>query len=218
MLNQNGLGQKRAGNPKPSVPRRYWATLCGLGAGLLVSSLGIEPVNGAQRLVVTYGPAGRNIPISQLEEVAETGVIPRNASVLRFVANRADLTGEELQSVLTQEFGVSLRFVDDVTYTLPGEYVLFQMGQVFHNRAKVAEIQSLRAAFINSVSGDGRISLLQFLQNYPTPDLYIDGLTLEGNARDVVNVINDLGDRLAGPIAIAQDLIDSFVCEPAQRD
>lgn len=184
----------------------------------MVSTLGMGPVNAAQRLVVTYGPADRSIPISQLEEVAATGVIPRNASVLRFVANQADLTGEELQAVLTQEVGVSLRFIDDVTHTLPGEYVLFQLGQVFHNRGKVAEIQSLRAAFINSVSGDGRISLLQFLQNYPTPDLYIDGLTLEGNARDVVNVINDIGDRLAGPIAVAQDLIDGFVCEPVQRD
>ena len=57
-----------------------------------------------------------------------------------------------------------------------------------------------------------------FCKNYPNPDLYIDGFRLRGNAQDVVNVINDIGDRLAGPIAIAQDLIDSLVCEPAQRD
>ncbi|NMG58930.1 alpha/beta hydrolase [Geitlerinema sp. P-1104] len=218
MFNRNGLGSKPTSARKPSIPRRSWATLCGLGAGLMVSTLGLGRANAAQRLVVTYGPADRSIPISQLEEVAETGVIPRDASVLRFVANQSNLSGEDLQAILTQELGVSLRFIDDVTYTLPGEYVLFQLGQVFHNRARVAEIQSLRAALINSVSNDGRISLLQFLQNYPNPDLYIDGFRLRGNAQDVANVINDIGDRLAGPIAVAQDLIDSLVCEPAQRD
>lgn len=81
----------------------------------MVSTLGMGAVNAAQRLVVTYGTADRNIPISQLEEVAATGVIPRDAAVLRFVANQADLTGEDLQSILTQEVGVSLRFIDDVT-------------------------------------------------------------------------------------------------------
>lgn len=197
----------------PALGRPLSAILS-LGSALAIAATGwSQPAAAANRLIFTYGAANRDIQLSDLEELAETGEIPRDASTLRFIADTANLTAEDMQTALNQELSVSLRFIDEVTYELPGEYVLFQVGQVFHNRSRVAEIQSLRAALINSVSGDGQISLLEFLQNYPNRELYVDGARLLNNAQDVIGFVNDVGDRLEVPLAVAKDILDNLVCE-----
>lgn len=196
-----------------TVARPLGRVTCSLGAALAFSAIASESAIAAERIVFTYGAANRDIQLSELEELVETGEIPRGASTLRFISDTANLSAADMQAVLMQDVSVSLRFIDDVTYELPGEYVLFQLGQVFHNRSRVAEIQSLRAALINSVSEDGRISLLEFLQNYPNRALYVDGVRLLNNAQTVVGVINDVGDRLEVPLAIAKDVLDNLVCE-----
>ncbi|MDC0831965.1 hypothetical protein CKA32_001759 [Geitlerinema sp. FC II] len=198
----------------PSWLRSPVTKLLSVGSALVLGVAGVTAdAAAADRLVFTYGAANRDIDIADLEALAETGEIPRGASTLRFIANTANLSAEDMQIALTQELSVSLRFIDDVTYSLPGEYVLFQMGQVFHNRGRVAEIQSLRAAFINSVSSDGRITLLEFLQNYPNRDLYIDGARLLDDAQDVIAFVRDVGDRLEVPLAVAKEVLEGVVCE-----
>ncbi len=108
-----------------------------------------------------------------------------------------------------------MTFLSDVLNSLPGEYALFQAGQIIHPKSKPnrALIPSLRGALILSTSDDNKISLLEFFQNYPTQQIYIDARLLKNTAEDVIGFINNAKETLEVPLAIAKDLLEDMVCE-----
>lgn len=177
-----------------------------LGTALALTPGFAAPAVAAEQLYFTYGPLGRSIAIADLKTFAETG---ETTSQLRWYLNFANLEPEVFRRVLTQEVSVSLETIDTVTYTLPGEFVLFEVGQIVHTRYHLADIQALRGTFLVSASEDNKISLLEFLENYPTPGVYIDGVVLARVARDVGEFV----DRLEPTIAVVQELLSSFVCD-----
>ena len=79
---------------------------------------------------------------------------------------------------------MSIKFLDDILNNLIGEYILFQVGQVIHTPSKQANIQALRSALILSAMDDDKISILEFLQNYPTRRVMIEGLNLVRTAKN----------------------------------
>ncbi|PSB06417.1 hypothetical protein C7B76_29650 [filamentous cyanobacterium CCP2] len=173
--------------------------------GALATGLA-QPTIAAEQLIFTYGPFQRSIPIEDLRTFADTG---ETTSQLRWYLNFADLEPELLQQVLTTEIPVDVTTIDSITYSLPGQFALFQVGQVVHTRSRRADLQALRGALIVSASDGGRISLLEFLENYPTPGIYIDGVRLARVAQDVNNFI----DRVE-PIAIAvQEFLGGLICD-----
>ena len=193
------------------APRQVWhwgrALILGMGAGVLFSSNAVA----AERLVLTYGPFSRAISVRELETFAETG--EASSSTLEFLLDATNADREDVQTVLTYEVGLDLEFVDSALYSLPGEYVLFEAGNLFHNKARLANIQALRAAFTLSVSGDGKISLLEFLQNYPNRDFYVDGVALARTASDVSRFVKRAEKELEEVLAIAKDTLASLICD-----
>lgn len=177
-----------------------------LGAIVTLTPILTKPVIAAEQLYLTYGPIGRSIPIEDLRTFADTG---RTTSQLRWYLRFANLDTEVFRRVLTQEVAISLETLDTITYTLPGEFALFQVSQVIHTRHRLANIQALRGALLVSASDGNRISLLEFLENYPTPGVYVDGVVLARVARDV----GDFVDRLEPTIAIIQEVLSSVVCD-----
>jgi hypothetical protein len=165
-----------------------------------------NPSIAAERLFFTFGPLERSIPIADLRTFADTG---ETTSQLRWYLNIANLEPELLQQVLTTEVPVNVTTVDSITYSLPGQFALFQVGQVIHTQSRRADIQALRGALIVSASNGNRISLIEFLENYPTFGIYVDGVRLARVARDVNRFI----DRVE-PIAIAvQEFLEGLVCD-----
>ena len=168
------------------------------------------PTVAAENVVLTYGIFQRTVSVESLRRLAETG---ETTPTLDFIFNATKTPPAAAQSVLNAKLGVSLGFVDDVFYSLPGEYALFQIGQIFYNKARFAEIQALRAAFILSVSEDNELTLLEFFEKYPNKELYVDGRLLSEVARTVANFVEDTGRSLAVPLAIIKDLLDNLVCD-----
>lgn len=168
------------------------------------------PTVAAENVVLTYGIFQRTVSVESLRRLAETG---ETTPTLDFVFKATKTPPAAAQSVLNAKLGVSLGFVDDVFYSLPGEYALFQLGQIFFNKARFAEIQALRAAFILSVSEDNELTLLEFFEKYPNKELYVDGRLLSEVARTVANFVEDTGRSLAVPLAVIKDLLDNLVCE-----
>jgi hypothetical protein len=181
-----------------------WGSLI-LGAAVMALASG-QPAHAAERLYFTYGPLGRSISISELRDFAETG---EPSQQLRWYLNAANLESERFRAVLTREIPVGLQFVDRLTYSLPGEFVLFQVGQVVHTQSRQANIQALRSALILSVSEDNRLSLLEFLENYPTEGIYVDGVVL---AR-VANRVRDVVDEIEPVVASIEEFLEGFICE-----
>ncbi|MDY6936246.1 MAG: alpha/beta hydrolase [Cyanobacteriota bacterium] len=180
-----------------------------MGAGTSIA-LGALPTVAAESVVLTYGIFERTVSVESLRRLAETG---ESTPTLDFIFNATNTSATAAQSVLNARLGVSLQFVDDVFYSLPGEYALFQLGQIFFNKARFAEIQALRAAFILAVSEDNELTLLEFFEKYPNQELYVDGRLLSEVARTVANFVEDTGRSLAVPLAVIKDILDNLVCD-----
>lgn len=116
---------------------------------------------------------------------------------------------------MTKEVKVKLRTADRLLHILPGEYALFQAGQLFHTPSKKANLQAFRSAIILSLSDDNRISFLEFLKRYPTQDLVVDGFKLSKVAGTIDGLIGSGEEAVegTGPLAVAKDVLSSFICD-----
>lgn len=134
-----------------------------------------SPALDNKRLVIEFGPLGRSISMQDLTRFAETGEISRG---WRFFFRVAGVNPEDVRAGLNQEVSVSMRFLDKTLNRLLGEFLLYQVGQVIHTSSNTANIQALRSASVLSVKEDGRLSPLEILQRYPTPQVHLNGLRL----------------------------------------
>lgn len=167
------------------------------------------PAIAADRLVVTFGPLGRSIPIEDLRALADTGETTRQ---IRWYLNTADLDTETFRQVLTREVNIDQQLIDRVTYSLPGEFLLHEIGNTIHTKSERANIQALRAALLLSTSGDDRISLIEFLEQYPTQELYVDGVSLLEFVQDA----DRIRDRLEPVVAAVETFLEGLVCDCQQ--
>lgn len=189
---------------------RELARLAGL-SGFLVGAAAIvlasgQPTHAAERLYFTYGPLGRSFSIEDLRTFAETGESTRQ---LQWYFNLANTEPEDFRQVLTKPIPVSRGLINRITYSLPGEFALSQLGEVIHTKSRRANIQALRAALVLSVNDDNRLSILEFLENYPTSGVYIDGVVLARVIRNVKDVVEDIE-----PIVVAvEEVLGNFICD-----
>jgi len=69
---------------------------------------------------------------------------------------------------------------------------LDQASQVIHTPSNRANRQSLRGALVSSALPNGKITLIETLQNYPTPEVHVEGDRLV----EVVQRISQVTERL----------------------
>ncbi len=181
-----------------------------LGSTLLLGGGLASPALAADRIFFTFGPLGRSIPISDLRDFADDGTTTQQ---LRWYLNFAGVEPEALRQVLTREVGLNLRLVDRIGRSIPGEYVLFQVGQVVHTKSRIdsVQIKALRSALVVSTADDNKISLLEFLERYPTPEVYVDGVVLARAARNVGNFVESIEPTLA----VIQEFLAGLICDCA---
>lgn len=170
----------------------------------------LVPAQAAEKLVFTYGLFGRSITTAELEDFAETG---KQTPTLKFLLKATKQNPEQVRASLSQEVKVSPKLLDQLLYTLPGEYALFMTGQIFHTPARQSNDKALRSALILSTVDDRQLSMLEFLQNYPTQEFYVDGYQLAKTAKDVTKLVNRVETKFEGPIAIITDLFNGVICE-----
>lgn len=194
--------------PRRSGPWLSW--LLGLSMATLLSGGFSSQAVAAERIFFTFGPLGRSIPIGDLRDFADNGTLTRQ---LRWYLNFAGVEPEALRQVLTREVGLNLKLVDRIGNSIPGEYVLFQVGQVVHTKSRIdsVQIKALRSALVLSAADDGQISLLEFLERYPTPEVYVDGVVLARAARNVGNFIESIEPTLA----VIQEFLAGLICDCA---
>lgn len=168
------------------------------------------PAQAAERIYFTYGPLGRSIPISDLRTFVDTGATTRQ---LRWYLRFANVEPEALQQVLTTEISLPFAFVNRTAYSLPGEFALLQVGQIIHTKSRqgVVQIKALRSTLVASTADDNRISLIEFLEKYPTPELYVDGVILARTARQAKNVVA----RIEPTLAAIQEFLAGLICDCA---
>lgn len=222
--------------PSPSLPRhtsmnrlscfwRRWLNcvtppLLGLGSAcFLGTTLSLTPPTlAAEQVTFTYGLIELSLTTQELETFIETGNLP---PAWRFYFNVAGIDPEVAQAAVAKEFSVTLRFLDRTLNSLPGEYILYELGSLISTPSGRANIQSLRAALVLSARDD-KISLLELIKNYPASEMQLNVAEALTVARDVGVVVRDVQDvkrRIDFWVASAQELLDGLVCncESAQR-
>ncbi|WP_249369253.1 alpha/beta hydrolase [Acaryochloris marina] len=184
----------------------------GLGSICTLSALVLqaETALGATKIKFTYGPFGQSLTVKELKTFAETG---KATSKLKFFLNAADQDPNVVRRFLAQDVKISLRLADRLLYLLPGEYALFQAGQIFRTPGRVANIQALRSGVIQSLSDDGQISLLEFLEKYPLAEMTIDGVKLVRTAGQIDRLVSRFAPSVESGAAIATGLLESLVCD-----
>lgn len=181
--------------------------LLGTGASFL---LGTPRTEAAEKIVFSYGPIQQSFQVENLEAFVETGEIARDVKMLVRYSGQEP---ETLRQLMSAELSVDFLFLYDLLSSLPGEYALFELGNIIHTKSHRANIEALRSAIVMSAREDNRISLLDFFQNYPLDYMYIDGQKLARVASDVSDIVESVSEFLEVPIAVMRDLLGPFICE-----
>ncbi|NJN23472.1 MAG: alpha/beta hydrolase [Acaryochloridaceae cyanobacterium RL_2_7] len=115
---------------------------------------------------------------------------------LKFFLKASGQNPDQVRGLLKQEMPMNPKTMDELLNLLPGEFVLFQAGQIFHTPTHLANVEALRSAVMLSLVDDRRISILEFLRNYPTREFYVDGQRLARTAGDVSGFLNGVEEKL----------------------
>lgn len=118
----------------------------------------------AEQIILKYGPMRAPVSVAELSAFAETGEMSVS---LQSYLGLAKQNPEDMRDNLTKSISVSPRFLDRVLNHRLGERLLDEMGEIIQTPSGRASGQALRAALVLSASGDGEITLLETLKNYP---------------------------------------------------
>ncbi|MGG6267729.1 alpha/beta hydrolase [Leptolyngbya sp. AN03gr2] len=164
-------------------------SVLGLGMALLVSTQAMA----AERVTFKYKILRESVSVPELTAFAQTGqASPDLQTYFRLSGQRPDT----VRQTLTRPIKVNPVLLDRVLNSPLGNGVLDQLGQAIQTPRGGAERQALRAALVLSASGDGTITILEILQNYPTQEVVVDGDRIEGAYRR----LNEFVDRLRNPL------------------
>ncbi|NJN85862.1 MAG: alpha/beta hydrolase [Leptolyngbyaceae cyanobacterium SL_7_1] len=153
-----------------------------------------------KRLVFTLGPVEAAISVADLARFVDTGELSR---AWRFYLRLAGISQADLRMALSQPVAIDLRSLDKNLNSLPGEYLLYQVGQIIHPPSKHANIQALRSTMILSTADDNQFSALELLQNYPTQEIRVEAARLARMGRNISRIAPAQGDGTATVIGSA---------------
>ncbi len=145
--------------------------------------------DAAESVVLKYRFLRGSVSVPELVTFAKTGELSNSLKSYLRLAGREP---EELRRVLTQEVKVNPNLLSGLLNSPVGEVMLDQVSEVVHTPTNRANRESLRGALVSSALSDGRITLIETLENYPTPEVHVEGERLV----EVAQKLRDLRGRL----------------------
>lgn len=141
----------------------------------------------AEWVVLKYRFLRERVSVPELTTFAQTGELSRS---LRAYLKLAKKEPEELRRTLTQEVKVNPTFLYRALNTPIGEGMLDQVSQIIHTPTNRANRESLRGALVSSALPDGNITLIEAMQNYPTPEVHVEGERLVEIMQNISKWVN----------------------------
>lgn len=147
---------------------KYWIFLFSV-----IGSLGaIAPAQAAEKVILKYNVLQESISVAQLRTLSQTGeASPELHSYLELVNKKP----EELREILNHSIVVTPKILSSVLDSFAGKYLLKKLSEVIHSPSAPNNKDSLRNALIASVNTNDDIRLIEVLENYPDPELQIEG-------------------------------------------
>lgn len=150
----------------------------------------------AEKIVLTYGFLSMDIPVADLEALADEG---ETSDELSELLNLAGQNPEILRTTLTEPIPLSPIVLDYALNSSTGEWMLNQISEVIHPASGEAGKLALRSALIGASSDDRKVTLLEVMQLYPSPEVVVQGDRLVETynlINDVIEPLEDLADIL----------------------
>ncbi|MFM7426157.1 MAG: alpha/beta hydrolase, partial [Elainella sp.] len=139
----------------------------------LCLALGLAgPGWAAERIYFDFSILGRSLAVTELANFAETG---RPTGRLGYYLNwfTSPAQQQQLQVALQTRYRVAPLVVERFSYTSSGVRLLGEIGEIIQTEARLNGGQAIRSAAILAAAQPEGISVLSFLQQFPT-DLRID--------------------------------------------
>ncbi len=167
------------------VPRRFI-----LGVVTLICVVSHSAgADASDSVVLKYRFLRGTVSVPELSTFARTGEL---STSLRAYLKLARREPAELRRALTQEVKVNPTFLYRVLNTPIGEAMLDRLSQVIHTPSNRANRESLRSALVSSALPDSQITLIETLENYPTPEVHVEGERLVEVVQTLTRVIGRL--------------------------
>ncbi len=129
-------------------------------------------VTAAEKVVLEYGVFRGSVRVNELTAFAETGEV---SPPLRFYLKAGRANPQEVRQALNAPISVSPIVLDRVLNSPVGGILLDQVSQAVHTPAAGADRQALRSALVLSAARDGKITLIETIQRYPTSEVHVEG-------------------------------------------
>ncbi|MEG4632455.1 alpha/beta hydrolase [Microcoleus sp. AR_TQ3_B6] len=164
-----------------------------LGLALLLGTSAVFLSSGKalalDNVTVKYGAIDVTLPMNDLQSLAQTG---KASSQLQSVLSLAKQTPESMREILTREVPLDSQLVGRLANTYFGELVFKQLGEVAYTPAtRTQSASALRDALV-AASKDGKISLVEVMQNYTPAALEVDGNQAMAIYQRVIKDVQDL--------------------------
>lgn len=179
----------------PSLLLRYCLLFAASAGAALYSTAGLT----AEKVVLKYGIFQESISVAELSSFAETGKPSPTLAAYMKLANK---NPDEVRNALTKQINLSAIVLDRALNNFVGERVLDEVGKTVHTSTDTANRQALRSALVLSASDDGKISLIEAIQKYPTQEVEVEGdrlvdtalklSDLESSIRKILGVFDKL--------------------------
>jgi len=146
---------------------QLWLTAFSIAVILAIA----PPAKAAQHLYLTYGPFEFSIAVKDLNQFAQTGTIPPD---LKFILNRFSPEQQtQIRDLLRLKNEINPVILSRVTYTATVERLIRRIGELIQTRDRQNGFYAIRAALLQSATDPQGLSILNFLQKFPT-DLRLD--------------------------------------------
>lgn len=151
------------------------------------------PALAAESVVLKYRIFRESVSVQELSTFAQTGKLSTSLRVNLALARQ---NPQAIRQYLTEPVKINPVILDKVLNSRIGNVILDQLTQVIHTRSRQADKQALRAALVVSASKDRQITLIEVIQNYPTPEIEVEGDRLESAYRQLRRLQENLPDFL----------------------
>ncbi len=147
------------------------------------------PVRAAERIYFDFSILGRSVAVAELETFAQTGDLSgRLGYYLNWLTTPEQQ--RQLQALLQARYPVEPLLVERFSYTSSGVRLFREVGEILQTEARLNGGQAIRSAAILAAAQPQGISVISFLQQFPT-DLRIDLQRLLKLVRRVQGILRE---------------------------
>jgi len=174
---------------------------CSLSVGLavLIAPFGVpQKTIAAERVYASYSALERSVAVSSLEAYAKKGVINEDLSIYTQYLKPPQMA--QLRRALLQRINLSPVAISQFLYTDQGEMLLQKLGEIVKTETHESGSLALRGALILAADDPQGLTLLTFLQKFPTRSIRIDlarTLDIAGQLENLVTQTNRANDAVA---------------------